>query len=143
MNRRFLLSLLVLALWAPTSRAQLTVVTDRDRYMAGEVVLITIHNAGPGVATFSSYPAFFIEHVESHHCVAGCVGLPVLWDMAVGETIRASHDTSVEPDLIGHYDVVLTGRSDDPGSIHIARYELMAPVSDTAATWGGIKSLFR
>jgi hypothetical protein len=148
MNRRFLLSLLALfllslALWAPAALAQLTVVTDQDQYTAGEVVLITVHNAGPNVATFSSYPGYFIEHVESHQCVDGCVGLPVLWDLAVGETVHASHDTGVEPDLIGTYDVALMGSSGDPGSILIARYELVAPVSATATTWGGIKSLFR
>lgn len=143
MKRWSLVSLLLPVLWAASAHAQLTVVTDRDDYTAGEVVLITIHNAGPGVATFASTPGWYIRHVESGECIDGCLGLPMLWDMPAGQTIDVAHDTSLAPDLIGHYEVVLTGMSGDPGSILVAAYELMVPVFDTADTWGGVKSLFR
>jgi len=143
MKRCFLFILLLPTLWASAAAAQLTVVTDKNVYTAGEVVQITIRNAGPSVATFISSPAYFIRHVESGVCIEGCVGLAVLWEMSVGENFDESYDTSQASALIGHHEVVLNGASGDPGSILVAAYELTAPVSDTAATWGGIKSLFR
>jgi len=161
MKRCFLFILLLPTLWASAAAAQLTVVTDKTTYTAGEEVQIAIRNAGPSVATFISSPAYFIRHagpsvatfisspayfirhVESGVCIEGCVGLAVLWEMSVGEMLDESYDTSQAPDLIGHHEVVLNGASGDPGSILVAAYELVAPVSDTASTWGGVKSLFR
>ena len=144
MNQPMLRALLLPALlWAPAAFGQLTVVTDQANYTVGDMVQVTIHNAGPSVATFVSYPAFAIWHVESGGCVFGCVGLPVVWDLPVGATEQGAHDTGYGPDLPGHYTVSLAGSSGDPGSILTTTYELTAPVAVDLSTWGAVKSLFR
>lgn len=143
MKQRVLFVLLSLALCAPASFAQLTVVTNQASYTVGEVVQITIHNAGPSAATFTSYPSFSIWHTESGDCVYGCAGLPEIWTLPVGGTVIASRGTDVEPDQPGHYDISLAGTSIDPGSILSAEYELMMPVTAVTGTWGGIKGLYR
>ena len=143
MNRWTLSVLLSALLWAPAALAQLTVVTDHATYNVGDVVSFTIHNAGPGVATFVSDPPFSIWHVESGDCVDGCTGLPVVWTLPAGGTISGQRDTGTGPDLAGHYEISLAGSSSDPGSILSAEYELTAPVAASTAAWGAIKGLFR
>ena len=144
MNQRMLRALLLPALlWAPAAFGQLTVVTDQAGYTVGDLVHVTIHNAGPSVATFVSEPPLVIWHVESGDCVYGCVGLPVVWTVPVGGTVQGVHDTGYGPDLSGHYTVSLAGSSGDPGSILATTYELTAPVAVDASTWGAVKSLFR
>lgn len=144
MNQRTLRAMLLPALlWAPAAFGQLTVVTDQAGYTVGDMVHVTIHNAGPGVATFVSYPAFSIWHAETGDCVYGCIGLPVVWDLPVGATEAGQHDTGLGPDQPGHYTVSLAGTSGDPGSILTATYELTAPVAADASTWGAVKVLFR
>lgn len=144
MNLRLLRAVLLPALlWASAAFGQLTVVTDQADYTVGDIVHVTIHNAGPGVATFVSYPAFAITHVESGDCVFGCVGLPVVWDLPVGGTELGEHDSGAGPDQPGHYTVWLAGTSGDPGSILSTTYELTAPVAADVSTWGAVKSLFR
>ncbi|MBK6734241.1 MAG: hypothetical protein IPG61_09135 [bacterium] len=143
MNRWILSVLLSALLWAPAALAQLTIVTDQAAYHVGDIMSFTIHNAGPGVATFVSDPPFSIWHVESGDCVDGCMGLPVVWTLPAGGTIAVQRDTGVGPDLVGHYEISLAGSSSDPGSILSAEYELTAPVAVSTAAWGAIKGLFR
>ncbi|MBK7048412.1 MAG: hypothetical protein IPH48_18310 [bacterium] len=143
MNRWTLSVLLSALLWAPAALAQLTVVTDQATYNVGDVVSFTIHNAGPGVATFVSDPPFSIWHVESGDCVDGCMGLPVVWTLPVGGTISGQRDTGTGPDLAGHYEIALAGSSSDPGSILSAEYEVTAAVAASTETWGAVKGLFR
>lgn len=132
-----------LLLIASVARAQLTVVTDKTQYSIGEVVHITIHNAGPGEATFFSDPAYSIWHSESGDCVDGCSGLPVVWTLPAGGTINVDRNTGAEPDLVGHYEIGLAGSSPDPGSILGAEYVLLPPVSTTVAPWGTLKGWYR
>jgi hypothetical protein len=143
MNRWTLSVLLSALLWAPAALAQLTVVTDQATYQVGDVVSFTIHNAGPGAATFVSDPPFSIWHVESGDCVDGCMGLPVVWTLPVGGTISGQRDTGTGPDLPGHYEISVAGSSGDPGSILSTEYEVTAAVAASTETWGAVKGLFR
>jgi hypothetical protein len=140
---RFFLLPLAFTLCAPVALAQLTVATDQAKYLVGDVVRITIHNAGPGVATFTSYPGYLIVHVESGLCVAGCVGLPVLWELPAGDLVKETHATGAGPDPAGIYLVTLLGTSPDPGSVLKTSYVLNASVPARYTPWGSIKSLYR
>jgi len=139
--RWFWLPLAVVAAASPAV-AQLTVVTDRAEYTVGETVAITIHNAGPSVAQFNSFPAYTLAHVESGACLYGCVGLPVIWDMQPGETLASSRATGNLPDPPGLYRIQLVGTSGDPGSVLTAEYLLSPAVGADASTWGQVKRLF-
>lgn len=140
--RRPLLILALLAFAVPAA-AQLTVSTDRATYAVGDVVGITIHNAGPEAVLFVSSPACVIWNLDTLECVHGCVGLPILWYLEVGESTQDGHDTGTLPDAPGRYCVGLNGTSDAPGSILTAEYELTTALPEENRTWGVIKRLYR
>jgi hypothetical protein len=141
---RVLTALVVLCFAAASAYAQLTVVTDATQYSQGDVISITIHNAGPSPASFSSFPACFIYHLDTMECVYGCTGLPELWEMGVGETIAFSYDPSEDalPDPAGWYRIELAGASGDPGSILHCDYRMLEVVPNEDVTWGGVKTLY-
>jgi hypothetical protein len=72
-----------LILVATTAVAQLTVATDAPQYSQGDIVTITVHNAGPSLALFASSPPCYIYRIGTSECVYGCVGLPILWEMEI------------------------------------------------------------
>jgi hypothetical protein len=119
--------------------AQMTVTTDQQTYEVGDIVEITIHNAGPDPVEFYSYPAHSILHVETESCISGCVGLPVIWSFEVGETMVDVRDTGLEPDLPGHYRIALHC----PGSIETTYDLLPAPIPTESVSWSRVKALYR
>ncbi len=130
---------------ATTAVAQLTVTTDDGVYTTFDVVTITVHNAGPSQALFASSPPCVIYRLDTQECVYGCFGLPVLWEMGVGETIAVEYDPYEDavPDPLGWYRVELTGVSSDPGSILQCDYRLVEVVPNGDDSWGGVKALYR
>ena len=142
---RILFVCTVLCITAATADAQLNVVTDAMQYSQADVVPITIHNAGPNQALFISAPACFIYHLGTMECVYGCVGLPVLWEMNVGETIAFAYDPLEDaiPDPIGWYRVELNGTSIDPGSVLHCDYQMLEIVPLGSDSWGAVKALYR
>lgn len=125
--------------------AQLTVTTDRPEYLPGEIVLITIHNAGPSVAQFVSEPPLTVVQVATGECCFGCVGLPVVFDLAPGATILRTYDTAScgSGGLTGEYRLTLAGASGDPGSILTASFLVREAVEVEPAGWGTVKGRFR
>jgi hypothetical protein len=142
MMRNCLVFVAIFAIVSPAG-AQLTVSTDQDSYVAGEVVQITIHNGGPSEAMFVSDPFFGIWHVETGTAIFGDVGLPVVTTFPVGTTELYYWDTGVTPDPPGHYQITLYGSSGDPESVLQTTYEVSAPVGLEAVLWGEVKALFR
>jgi len=142
---RILFACTVLCITAASADAQLSVVTDATQYSQGDVVPITIHNAGPNPAHFNSFPACFIYHLGTMECVYGCLGLPELWELNVGQTIVFEYDPSEDaiPDAIGWYRVELNGNSIDPGNILHCDYRVLEIVPVGSDTWGDVKALFR
>jgi len=142
---RAMFATIALVLAATTAVAQLTVSTDDGVYTTFDVVTITIHNAGPSRALFVSSPPCFINRLDTLECVYGCYGLPVLWEMGVGETITVGYDPDEDavPDPIGWYRVELVGASGDPGSILHCDYRLVEVVPNDHDSWGGVKALYR
>ena len=136
---------IVLILASTTAVAQLTVDTDAMQYSQGDIVTITVHNAGPSLALFASSPPCFIYRIDTLECVYGCVGLPILWEMSVGETIVTVYDPSEDanPDPIGWYRVELNGTSSDPGSILHCDYRMLEVVPIGSGSWSGVKALYR
>lgn len=139
-----LVSMLIAAL--PAS-AQLTVVANQSDYYLGEIVHLTIHNTGPHVAVFLSVPVFAVMRVSDGECVFGCVGLPVLTQMSVGETWHLDFDTSAcstpGPGLFGMYRVDLMGSSSDPGSVLSTTFRLYDALDVQPLAWGTLKGTYR
>lgn len=133
-----------LSLALPAS-AQLTVSTDRPEYQPGEIVRITIHNGGPSVAHFVSEPPLTVVHVATDDCCYGCVGLPVLFDLAPGATISSMYDTAScgSGNLVGEYLVTLAGASGDPGSVLTATFLVLDAIQVEPVGWGAVKGRFR
>lgn len=133
-----------LILTVTTAAAQLTVATDTPQYSQGDIVTITVHNAGPSLALFVSSPPCYIYRIGTPECVYGCVGLPILWEMHVGETIILAYDPSEDavPDPIGWYRVELNGTSIDPGSVLHCDYQMLEVVPVGGGSWGAVKALY-
>lgn len=142
---RILFACTVLCIAAAPADAQLTVATDASQYSQGDIVTITVHNAGPSPALFASSPPCFIYRIDTLECVYGCVGLPILWEMNVGETIVCGYDPAEDavPDPVGWYRVELNGVSIDPGSILHCDYQVLEIVSNGRGSWGAVKALYR
>ncbi len=142
---RILIVLAVLCMTAASAVAQLSVVTDATQYSQGDIVPITIHNAGPNQASFNSFPACFIYHLGTMECVYGCVGLPEMWELNVGQTIAFAYDPAEDaiPDPIGWYRVELNGNSIDPGNILHCDYQMLEIVPYESGSWGAVKALYR
>jgi hypothetical protein len=130
---------------AATAQAQLTVDTDAAQYSQSDIVTITVHNAGPSLALFASSPPCFIYRIDTLECVYGCFGLPILWEMNVGETIVLAYDPLEDagPDPIGWYRVELNGTSIDPGTILHRDYQVLEIVPVGNGSWSGVKALYR
>jgi hypothetical protein len=141
MFRIVLAAAVVLCSVAP-AMAQLTVVTDEATYVVGNVVEITIHNAGPSVVMFVGTPHFSITHVESGVTVYGETQVPDITYLPVGATEVFDFDTDAYPHDPGHYRIWLHVIESDPGSILEATYVLEAVVDDETTTWSGIKALY-
>ncbi|MBK6898342.1 MAG: hypothetical protein IPH09_03450 [bacterium] len=74
----------------------------------------------------------------------GCFGLPVLWEMGVGETIMVEYDPYEDavPDPLGWYRVELTGTSTDPGSDPPLRLPAAGGRARGATPGGAVKALY-
>lgn len=133
-----------LAIALPAS-AQLTVATDKPEYLPGEIVHITIHNAGPSAAQFVSEPPLGIWHVATGECCFGCTGLPVVFDLAAGASLAFGYDPLQCPldDRAGLYHISLAGSSPDPGSILSTTFTVLSTVDVERRSWGAWKSRFR
>jgi hypothetical protein len=140
---RFILAAAVVLCFVAPAMAQLTVVTDEATYVVGDVVEITIHNAGPSVVMFVGTPHFLIAHVESGVVVYGETQVPDITYLPVGGTERFDFDTGAYPHEPGLYRIWLSVLESDPGSILETTYVLQAAVTAEATAWGEIKALYR
>jgi hypothetical protein len=125
--------------------AQLTVATDKPEYIPGELVQITIHNAGPGVAVFSSEPPLAIWHLATGECCHGCTGLPVITTLAAGASRTFAFDPLGCPigDPFGLYEVVVAGASPDPDPVLTTTFTVLDIVGAERLAWGWLKGLYR
>ena len=142
MTRTMLIAAICLCLAAP-ALAQLTVATDRQTYIAGDTVEITIHNGGPSVAMFVGTPLYSITRVESGTVVYGETLVPEITYFAVGRTEVYRFVISDYPHEPGHYRIDLHVLSADPGSILATTYILDPAVASEQATLSRIKAMAR
>lgn len=142
MTRTLIVAGICLCLAAP-ALAQLTVATDRQTYIAGDVVEITIRNAGPSVAMFVGTPLYTITRVESGVVVYGETLVPDITYFAVGRTEVYRFATGDYPHQPGHYRIDLNVLSADPGSVLATTYVLDPAVPTAAATMSRVKALVR
>jgi hypothetical protein len=133
----FLLTLLIIGM-AGTALADITLTTDKPVYFVGEIVHITAHNNGPDVEELVSDPYFVIFNEDTSECVFGCVGLPVVTPLEVGETVFLDWDTGAVPDVPGNYSVFVAANG-----VASVSYFLNAAVSNETRSWGDLKALFR
>lgn len=149
MRARFL-HVLLAATWcaaALPASAQLTVATDHQEYHLSQIIHLTIHNAGPHVAWFASEPVFTVTRLSSGECFYGCVGLPVLSELAAGATWLLDFDTAQcwvpGPGVFGDYRIDLTGSSGDPGSVLATTFRIYDVVDVQSLAWGTLKGTYR
>jgi len=142
MFRFVIAATLVLCAVVPAT-AQLTVVTDESSYVVGDVVEITIHNAGPSVVMFVGTPHYSITHLESGAVVYGETLLPELTYLPVGATEVFNFDTDAYPHELGHYQILLHVLESDPGSILETTYLLEEAVTDETMAWSALKASYR
>jgi hypothetical protein len=124
---------------ATLAAAAVSVSTDKDSYVVGEVVQVTVHNSGPEDLEFVSIPLIAIANTGTQECIYGCAGLPVVTPFPAGDTVTESWDTGAGPDEIGTYVVTPHILGDDSS----AQYILSAGVPETDSSWGAIKALYR
>ena len=140
---RFVLAAAVVLCAVVPATAQLTVVTDESSYVVGDVVEITIHNAGPSVVMFVGTPYYSITHLESGAVVYGETQLPEITYLPVGATEVFDFDTDAYPHEPGHYRIGLHVLESDPGSILETTYLLEEAVPDETTAWGALKASYR
>ncbi len=136
---RTLFLLVALLLAATVAVAAVTVVTDKDSYIVGETVQITIHNSGPEDVEFNSAPFIVIYDLDTNECLYGCVGLPVMTPFPAGSTVTEAWDTGVGPDLPGNYRVSVNSLDASAAT----DYFLTGGVSVETSSWGAVKALYR
>jgi hypothetical protein len=142
MFRSILVAIVVLGAVVPAT-AQVTVVTDDSMYIVGDVVEITIHNAGPSVVMFVGTPIYSITHLDSGAVVYGETQVPDLTYLPVGATEVFDFATDAYPHEPGYYQISLHVFESDPGSILETTYLLDAIVANETTAWSTLKALYR
>ncbi len=130
---------IALLLTATVAVAAVTVVTDKDSYIVGETVHITIHNSGPEDVEFNSAPFIVIYNLDTNECPYGCTGLPVMTPFPAGSTVTDTWDTGVIPDVPGNYRVSVNTLD----ASATTDYFLTDGVSVETSSWGTVKALYR
>ena len=121
-----------------SARAEITLTTDKDTYIVGEIVHVEARNTGPDDQLLVSTPWMIIWNEDTMECVTGCVGLPDITPFPAGATISAQWDTGFFPDAPGNYVVDIA--TDGAPS---ARYVLTAEVPTKEEGWSALKARFR
>ena len=107
--------------------------------MVGDMVHITAYNAGPEDEQFNSYPFFQIYNADTFDCLFGCLGLPVMTDFPVGETVTMDRDTGDNSDPPGLNSVSMAVLFGGP----TVSYLLTDAVQTVPESWGAVKVLYR
>ncbi len=131
--------LVALALLTTVASAEVTVTTDKDSYLSGETVQITVQNLGPSDVEFNSAPYVQIYNTDTLECMYGCVGLPVMTPFPAGTTVYENWDTGYLPDTPGHYAVVVNIL----GPTISTSYTLTSEVGLEPISWGTVKALYK
>jgi len=123
---------------AGNASAEIILTIDKPEYEAGEIVHISAHNAGPLAEQFVSDPHFSIWNQDTDKCVFGCVGLPIVTQFPVGETVSMDWDTGLSADVPGNY-IVRVAVIDGPS----VSYVLKVKVDVDRNSWSLLKVLYR